>query len=204
MLSILRNLLIIFSISSLLAFASAHLSAQNILVNSGFEDGLNGWSPILSNDGDATIENNNSIFVEGASSASITLNIPGALGGLAQSAYLTPGKSYTLRCMTKTDGLNGISLPYININSEILLLEYGIIPISGTTDWYEGTARFVCPEDATNMIVFLFVPGDSGTAYFDNVVLIESSSDGTAAFQVDLNSPTSNINTFLQVNAGPL
>jgi xylan 1,4-beta-xylosidase len=180
------------------------LKAQNILNNSGFEDGLNGWSPILSNDGDAEITNNNSIFTEGSSSASITLNVPGALGGLAQSAYLLPGKSYTLRCMTKTDGLNGISLPYININSEILLLEYGIIPISGTTDWYEATARFICPADATNMIVFLFVPGDSGTAYFDNVVLIESSSDGVAEFQVDLNSSSSDIRTFMQVNAGPL
>ena len=98
------------------------LKAQNILNNSGFEDGLNGWYPILSNDGDAEITNNNSIITEGSSSASITLNVPGALGGLAQSAYLLPGKSYTLRCMTNTAGLNGISLPSINLNIEVIIL----------------------------------------------------------------------------------
>jgi xylan 1,4-beta-xylosidase len=127
-----------------------------------------------------------------------------ALSGFAQNILLEPGATYEVKCYCKTDNLNGIALPYLNINNSSLLLEYGIIPISGTTDWYEAKARFVSPNAASNATFFFFVQGSGGTAYLDEVSFTKFSNQGNAAFQVSLQNEAGTIRPFMDVNAGPI
>ncbi len=178
--------------------------SQNLILNSGFENGLSGWGLVNENSNTAIAETVSTTFFSGNSCGKITLLGEGALGGFAQNVLLENGATYEVRCMCKADALNGIALPYLNIDNNSLLLEFGIIPISGTTEWYEAKARFISPEAATNATFFLFVQGSSGVAFFDDVTFTKIINDGNANFSVSLNSTAGNVNPYMHVNAGPI
>ncbi|MFN6379617.1 MAG: GH39 family glycosyl hydrolase [Flavobacteriales bacterium] len=190
---------------TLLLFSTVtFVKSQNSIINSGFENGLSGWGLVNEGSSTALAETVNTTFFSGNSCGKITLLEEGALGGFAQNVLLENGATYEVRCMCKAEALNGIALPYLNINNNSLLIEYGIIPISGTTDWYEAKARFISPEAATNATFFLFVQGSSGIAYFDDVTFTKISNQGNAEFSVDLSSDSGTVNPYMHVNAGPI
>lgn len=190
---------------TLIALALTQQAAsQNLIINPGFENGLNGWSQVNEGSGSATMATDNAVYYSGSACGKVTLLANDALGGFAQNVQLESGASYEVRCRCKSGGLNGIALPYLNINNAEMLLEYGIIPISGTTDWYEATARFVSPSEATNATFFLFVQGSGGTAYFDDVTFTKISNLGNAAFTLDLQNTVGTIRPYMDVNAGPI
>lgn len=190
---------------SLLLFSTVtFVKSQNSIINSGFENGLSGWGLVNEGSSTALAEAVNTTFFSGNSCGKITFLEEGALGGFAQNVLLENGATYEVRCMCKAEALNGIALPYLNINNSSLLLEYGIIPISGTTDWYEAKARFISPQAATNATFFLFVQGSSGIAYFDDVTFTKITNQGNAEFSVDLSSDSGTVNPYMHVNAGPI
>lgn len=196
------NTAITFMLTGMLC--AGQLMAQNAMINSGFENGLSGWGQVNEGTTSATMEVDNTIFFSGSSCGKVTLNEGGALGGFAQNIALVAGESYEVRCRCKTDALDGLALPYLNLNDNNLLLEFGILPISGTTDWYEATSRFICPDDVTNATFFLFVQGNIGIAYFDDVTFTRILDIGGANFSVDPLNEIGLIRPLMHVNAGPL
>lgn len=181
-----------------------HGLTQNAIINPGFEFGLTSWSQVNEGSPIANMSLENSIFHSGTRCGKVTLLQNDALGGFAQNVLLEAGATYEVKCYCKTDNLNGIALPYLNINNNSLLLEFAILPISGTTDWYEAKARFVSPNAASNATFFFFVQGSGGTAYIDDVSFTKQTNQGNAPFEVNTQNEAGTIRPFMDVNAGPI
>jgi hypothetical protein len=82
------------------------IQAQNLLLNTGFENGITNWSKI--NATGATVSSVNNVKYSGNSSLNITINNTNTVSaGVVQSVAVQPLKKYLLEYYIKTDNLIG-------------------------------------------------------------------------------------------------
>lgn len=153
----------------------------NILVNSGFEDGLNGWTPTF---GSATYISDSTIYHSGSASVLGQETSSGSLGALFQdiTGDIVVGEEYVLSGWIRTQdviggGGAGIGISYVDAsgytpaNGHIV----GVSLLSGTNDWtYIESAPFVIPEMPTGVTALHFsldFADASGSAWFDDLAL---------------------------------
>ncbi|MHB0912442.1 MAG: hypothetical protein ACYC2Y_03210 [Armatimonadota bacterium] len=108
-----------------------------------------------------------------------------------QSVYLVPGRSYTFRYHVKTSGITGsagaILRFYGTSGSEIASSK--TLTDSGSMGYTERTHTFTAPSNLCRVHVTLQVQGASGTAWFDDVQMIDNSTGRDVFFNGGFESP---------------
>ena len=172
---------------SLSVWSFASLNAQNLIANPGFESGLTSWTVTSAYywntavySPDSTTRHSGNFSVRGDESND------GSLGALQQnlSGKLVAGRTYVLSGWIKTqnvaDGGAIIALAYVD--------QYGAAPADGgvlaigfpqgTQDWtFYRSAPFTLkpmPSDAVALVVSLDFSAAHGTAWWDDLTLIQS------------------------------
>ncbi len=147
----------------------------NLLKNCGFEDGPTAWgiakdTVIVQNEqarsGKAALRIQNPTPLQSEASQSVTLNqtTPCAILVRASSKAVdvsgTPGKGYSLYVdIYYTDGTSLYGQTY----------DFQ----TGTTDWQMGELYIEPAKPIRNVNLYLLLRGKSGTAYFDDIALME-------------------------------
>ncbi len=180
LLTTLKTLIFILALENCLYATDLH---ENLLINPGFENGLNGWSQT---EGTAIYKTSYSSHTGIASVKGIE-TYKYNLGRLYQdlTGRLRPGKRYKIGGWIKTKNVKGrvvIALDYVNskgwCTSGSYVKEIGYV--TGNTEWqYFESDWFILPQIPGNcsMLWFLFdLNNGEGTAWFDDVFLYDQSS----------------------------
>jgi hypothetical protein len=188
----------------ILLLTSNWIQAQNLLLNTGFENGITNWSKI--NATGATVSSVNNVKYSGNSSLNITINNTNTVSaGVVQSVAVQPLKKYLLEYYIKTDNLIGNVFPYFNFtNGNQVNYETGLIAVNGTTNWKKFQSRFTVPAgNTTGLSVFVFFTGTGGNAYLDSFSLTEVKDTTWSNFNVDISRNVGNITNYMGTNVGP-
>ena len=153
----------------------------NLIVNSAFQDGLNGWSA-SGQTSRYSLDSNNSVFAR-CCSVAVTGNI--SIGRLFQdvTGVTHPGYSYRISGWIKTKDLTGqalIALDYVDAKS-LTPADGHVVTIGrldGTKEWtFFQSSVFALPSkpaDASALWFYFDLSNSvgAGTAWFDNATLV--------------------------------
>jgi hypothetical protein len=147
------------------------VSVDNLIENGSFESGVDGWgNPAGPAAGNGSVDTT----VARTGSASFK-----AVGGsqyayLDQTPTLTPSTSYTMSCWIKVDAVDGGNARCRPVQLDPILIQYWGTPISGTSDWTKSEVTFTTESDYAGGRVDLLWDHDTGTAWFDDAILVEN------------------------------
>lgn len=189
-----------------LIVAITKIQAQNLVLNPGFESGNSGWVPFTTSSANTFQNIVNTNPNSGVSCLKISINSTETVtAGALQTFPTTPLQHYLLEYSVRTDSVNGSVLAYLNFGDTAVYYENAIMQTNGTTNWQRFQSRFTIPEgNNTNLIVFLFFSGRSGSAYFDDVSLKLLSDTSYSVFSVNLTENLGMIKNFMGTNVGPV
>ncbi|MGL5150837.1 MAG: carbohydrate binding domain-containing protein, partial [Clostridium sp.] len=175
-------------------------SIKNLLLNSSLEEGISNWS--YENDSASlsnfTIETGDTFVGEKSIKGVKTNNID--RGYMQQYLSLEKGKTYTFSGYIKTSGITNtknrgaaLLVHYKDKNNNWVQAQSSTI--NGNKDWTRTTVTFTIPQDAVNgdFIARTVITEESGTAYFDGLVLNE----GSAAADINIYKLENEINNRL-------
>lgn len=133
----------------------------DLLLNSGFESGINSWSTFS---GTETVAINDAI--EGSQSLKLSANGSGA----RQAVAITGGQSYQFSAFAKTSstGWSGLGVEFLDANGNVL---DGISEQITTTNWSEYQLDYTAPNNATQAAVWIWKGDGGGTTFLDGVSL---------------------------------
>jgi len=194
---------------SLFIFAFLSGKGQNLVLNPGFENGVTGWSLYTNGPSFVTTQVDNTVSHTGNNSMRIKVNHDTAAqtGVVFQPFVLKKGGHYLFDCFIKTDSVvNGGADQYLilYLNGQRLYGESGTI-LTGTNNWQEVNFRFYMPQGSDTIQLMVALGATNGTAWFDDVSLIELTDTSYHQFSVGLNSLTgTTINPFTSTNVGPI
>jgi hypothetical protein len=87
---------------------------------------------------------------------------------------VTPGTTYTLEAWVKTKGVTGRAAVQIAWwNEGKWLAESSSQPVTGTSDWQRVTLTAKAPAEANSAVIYLGLGNSQGTAWFDDINMIE-------------------------------
>ncbi len=181
-------------------------TAQNMVVNPGFENGLMGWVPFSTNSAFSTETVTSTNPYSGSGCLALTVNNASVISnGALQSFSVIPLQHYLLEYSVRTDSVKGIAYPYLNFGDSTVNYEYGLMPVNGTTGWQRFQSRFTVPAGSnTNLILFLILSGTRGSAYFDDVSLNTVTDTTWSAFTVNAVSNSGLLKNLQGTNTGPV
>jgi uncharacterized protein (TIGR03437 family) len=150
--------------------------AANLVINSGFENGLSGWRLIVNNDGkaQATAAVDSAIRADGASSAEIAIQSPGTANwhiDLEQDNFaLTAGTGYRVQFWARADSPRTITV--FSQGGAPNYPNYGLsAPIAIGTSWSPYSASFTAAATANDGRLEFWVGDVAGTVWLDDVEL---------------------------------
>lgn len=154
---------------------------DNLIRNSGFEDGYTAWDPWHRNGGISSVDSISSHA--GNTSIRVTSFSLDGLAGRSQYVYLPESNSlseFKLSAWCKTENVSGVN-PYLAVRATIVYDDDSALTgaramfSSGTHDWEYSSAYFaVDPQKVVKYIVVsFFLRNATGIAWFDNVFLAE-------------------------------
>ncbi len=155
---------------------------NNLIDNSGFEEGYTAWDHWHRNGGISAIDT--TISHAGNSSVKVTtFSQDDEIAGRSQYVYLSESKSFNefkLSAWCKAENVSGVN-PYLAVRATIVYDDDSAataakaIFSSGTHDWEYSSAYFtVDPQkNVKYIVVSFFLRNATGTAWFDNVFLAE-------------------------------
>lgn len=125
----------------------------------------------------------------GTSSLKFTAN--GSNLGEGQSVYLKPGKSYTLRYWLKTSSVSGTSGAILRFYSpeDVEVMKSVALSTSGTTAYTKREIAFTTASNVCRAGITLQLTGSSGTAWFDDVQVIDNSTGRDVFYNGGIESP---------------
>ncbi|MBN1884338.1 MAG: hypothetical protein JW876_02280 [Candidatus Krumholzibacteriota bacterium] len=189
------RLLAVVAVAALLLGIAGAVSAQNILANPGFEDGLNGWQVFGNAYAETTNPDAGFIPYEGDGLASIFGNWWGVFNvtGIFQEFPTTAGAEWTMSCKSRHwggDPMIGVGAPDANwvvqkiawfnaLGEEIGGVESTILDGTFATDtWFDNAPIVgVAPEGTVKLqalVLYLQPLWDGGACHVDNAVLYQS------------------------------
>jgi len=157
-------------------------TGPNLVTNGGFENGLNGWSYYIDNDGQAaaTVNIDNATVAEG--SASVNIDVTSADSNSWQvnlyqtSLPLTAGTNYQLQFWARADAVRFITIDCESASSPYN--NYGLLSqISIDTTWTLYTLTFVANTTAQDGTLQFDVGDVAGNVWIDGVQLFEQAPD---------------------------
>jgi hypothetical protein len=172
---------------------------ENLIRNSGFEEGYTTWDPWHRNGGISAIDP--TISHAGNTSIKVTSISLDEIAGRSQYVYLPESESiseFKLSAWCKAENVSGVN-PYLAVRATIVYDDDSATTAaramfsSGTHDWEYSSAYFTVDPQKTvkYIVVSFFLRNATGTAWFDNVFLAEkeSSNEWDGGFPVkELNS----------------
>ena len=146
----------------------------NLLTNSGFENGLNGWRLLVNNDGQAkaTAAPDSTITADGASSAHVTINSTGTANwhiDFEQSSFsLTAGAEYRVQFWARADSSRTITV--FSQGGAPNFPNYGLsVQVSVGSSWKLYAASFTAPATANDARLEFWVGDIAGNVWLDDV-----------------------------------
>jgi len=186
------------------------LSSQNLVLNPGFESGNTNWYPYTTNSTYGTIQIDNSVSHSGNNSLRLDINnapTPPFVTNLgAQWIKVNGDKKYLLECYVKTNTANGVAQPYIQFNKNgARQFGDGGLNTTQTTNWQKIHFRFYPPAACDTIQLTMGFSGVNGSAWFDDISLVELTDTSYTPFTVNMLAPTGNqIRQFMGINVGPI
>ncbi len=184
--------------------------AQNLVVNPGFENGLNSWYVNTNAPGFTTILPDNTVAHSGGNSLRININhdTVGGIGLVSQVFVLRAGGHYLLDCFIKTDSVvNGGAFPYpILYLGGVRLYGDGGYTVGGSSNgWQEVYFRFYMPQGSDTLQLLVGLGAKSGTAWFDDISISALTDTSYTQFSVNLDSASGTlVRPFTSTNVGPI
>lgn len=156
-----------------LASASA---AENLLVNGGFERGLEGWARLWSRNGQGRAAPD--VGIQHAGRGSARIEHPGDKDwSFAQARRLkvAPGEIYELDGWVRLSGDGSATLSVIlyDAHGKAISWSYGGRSVQATGDWRRLHSRFIIPPGAAQIIPRLMGDGPA-TVWLDDASLIRA------------------------------
>jgi uncharacterized protein (TIGR03437 family) len=149
-------------------------SSVNILSNGAFENGLAGWTLLVSTDAVASASTDNTIAADGDSSAHVTISSASTINWHVSfeqdNVALTAGTSYQLQFWARSDAPRVITLD--SQGGPPSYASYGLnTQVSITTSWGLYSATFTAPTTATDGRIEFGVGDIAGNVWIDDVQL---------------------------------
>jgi xylan 1,4-beta-xylosidase len=194
-----------------LFFAAPPSTAQNLILNPGFEEGAgdvpDGWERYPRDPGPEILVGwDASTAHAGVRSVMVSMSPPAAeVGFWEQAIPLTAGKVYTVSAFIKTRDIEcsaDVVLDFMDGNG-ILLYQTHVESIAGTMDWESRTWRLRCPPGSAFCRIFLILKGP-GTVWFDDIHFAEDTETGDMEIEVDKDRRLGEIRNLGGVNKGPV
>ena len=195
-------------LSLIILLVSIGACAQNLVVDPGFENGLNGWLANTNAPSFISIQADGTVSHSGNSSLRIHANHDSIsdFGLVTQYFILRPGGHYLFSWFIKTDSVvNGSAFPYtiIYLNGVRLYGEAGYT-MNGTTEWQQFDYRFYTPQNSDTVQLLLAMGASNGSTWYDDISLTELTDTTYHPFSVELDSLTGTmVRPFTSTNVGP-
>jgi hypothetical protein len=168
-----RLLLLGFATMALLgrSIADDKSDSSNLIVNGGFENGMEAWEWFLGHDGNAQATIDTSEKHSGAASLLITSNIqhaPNVFGALRYTVNLKPHTQYILSLWVKGDNASQNSLAFgAHWDQRKALPE-------GTYDWQLVTKKFDTGSEGDRFSIVILTDGSTKSLWVDDITLTEA------------------------------
>lgn len=168
-------------------FSAAGSTGSNVVVNPGFESGLNGW-----NDTMGLPAANATVTSSSPRSGAGALRISGSGTGVrAQNltAHFKPNQAYTMSGWTRATSVGGgdrrVGVTFYQSGRQVATFYRGF----RSTEWEQTQWAFVAPERFDKALLWVMRTGDSSTFYVDdlslrsipNGIVLNSADSGTVA-----------------------
>ena len=178
-LALLGSALVLVALTTTGSHAQSPPEQQNLLPNSGFEDGKNGWAPVTG----GALEVVDQPVQSGNSAGKVTADMPGTVTLMTQRwlVDVAPGSEHTLRVWLRSDTPEGSGVLGMNVNLEFVNSDGNLVGAPSTerigapTSGWElvEVAPMVAPGDAAQarLVVTAEVSGSGAVFYVDSAEL---------------------------------
>ena len=156
-----------------------------LMFNAGFEV-LGGGDPdvfaswVESTAGNDTIEAEPILVHAGNYAAKIT-NVDSGTSSVRQTKSVTPGENYKLTYWTRGNGSVAGRISIYNSSNPAWIISLESTGVTGTT-YIQKTFYFTAPAGCSSIIIYLYAPGTTGSAYFDDISFREVTAPGKGSF----------------------
>ena len=168
-----RTFLLIFA--GVFLAGGSHLSAQNLVTNGGFENGMTGWTNARSSSGSAAFSLETSLQYEGTNALKTVVNNPGAdiwnvetRGPTLTNLGTGQSVSITFRARAATAGAK--------LRAVLQTTTYRQSEFTLNTEWTRYTWNFTSAETSPQ---FKFQYRSAGTVWIDQVSVVPNAAAGT-------------------------
>lgn len=180
--------------------------SQNIILNGDFENGTVNWTPINTDVG-SSVTIDNSIFFQGNNSMKLEINNQNSeiTSGVFQTQTVLPNKIYLFSYAIKTNGLDLMAFPYFKFSDGTDYFIQNSFVSGRTQGWTTYNMRITTPPSVNTLDFFVFLTGNNGTAWVDEINLSELTPTNQINFTVDFNTVTDTFNSkLLSTNSSPI
>ena len=194
------------SVTVLFIFIIQLSFSQNIIQNGGFENNDNNWILIDSDTG-AIVNIDHTIFFQGNSSIKLQINntTSNITAGIYQSLSIIPNTTYLFSYAIKTEQVNLFAFPYFKFNNGTDYFVTKSFISSRTKNWTTYSMRIITPANVNKLDFFVFLTGNSGKIWVDEINFSTVSSIDTLNFSVDFNTVTNTFDSELMgTNSSPI
>lgn len=144
------------------------MAQDNLVANGGMEDGgsyPSDWNRLCCSSRDTAVSRSGIASLQANANSSYTYDY--------QSILLQPNTEYTLSAWIKTQNVNGYArVRFSRIQPDVIT--WNSTSVSGTQDWTYVSVTFTTPSQFYEGRLDLIWDFDSGTAWYDDVVLVEN------------------------------
>jgi xylan 1,4-beta-xylosidase len=194
-----KILIIMKTIALSLMLMPIVMFSQNLINNSGFENGLDYWYLDSTTNYQTFFIETQNTFV-GSKSLRIELQ-DGDTASFGQVVPVNVGSKYNVGYSVKTEMVENYMISFIefvqNGFENVFSLFMGVEGM--TNNWESRIGRLNCPNESENLI-YLFVFYGPGKIYLDEIFVYEDIEDDYSNFTVNLNQQINPLKDFFQSN----
>jgi xylan 1,4-beta-xylosidase len=181
---------------------SVSVYSQNLILNPGFENGLNHWYT----DTNSSTESffiDNEVYYSGTAALRVD-NEAGDTAAWGQLLSVNAGSTYNIGYQIKSDNLETFMICFLEYkNDDETIFNAFMAPEGNFDDWDYRFGRIIIPE-GVNQLIVLFVFFNGGTAWIDDVYLTQENQTNYSEFTVNLSQEQGSFKNLFQSNGiGP-
>jgi len=175
------------------------VSAQNLILNGGFENGQYGWIKDSTTDYQ-TFFIDNTDFNSGTKSLKVSLQ-EGDTASFGQFILADENKRYRIEYSVKTSDVAECLFPFVQFTKSDFTNVYSLYltPAGDCEEWQTNFGRISVHENS-DYLVYLFVFNGPGTIWIDDVGIFEETNTDYTDYSVKINDFVSPVKNLFQSN----